>query len=190
MLKLRDLVAGGVLATFLVACSAASPSVPGAAETAVPGLEETAAAGVGAAQTAVPGLEETAASGAAAAATALPTVAPAAQGTVEAATGMSAADMTAMIGQSMTISGPVSQITDSLLFQVSDPTHGEVVVLVPTGSFSVAEGQEVEVTGTVAQFDPAALEQQLGIDLDDSVVANIQSTTILVAQTVNPSSAG
>lgn len=193
MLKLRDLVAGGLLASFLVACSAAAPTTgDSAAQTAGPIVDsaaQTAGPLVDAAQTAAPGLEATAASGAAAAATAAPTVLPAAQGTAEAATGMSADDLAAMVGQSMTVSGPVTAITDGMLFQVDDPAHGQVMVLVPSGSYSVAQGQQVEVSGTMAAFDPAALEQQLGIDLDESVVASMPSTTVLVAETVNPSSA-
>lgn len=193
MPKLRDYLTGGLLASFLVACSAASPATPGdssAAQTAGPIVDsaaQTAGPVVDAAQTAAPGLEATASSGASAAATALPTALPAAQSTAEAATGMTADEMAAMIGESVTISGPVSQITDSMLFQVTDPERGEVMVLAPAGSFSIAEGQQVEVTGTVTQFDPAALEQQLGIDLDETMLANIDSTTIVVAESVSPS---
>ncbi|HMQ29654.1 MAG TPA: hypothetical protein PKD53_02955 [Chloroflexaceae bacterium] len=180
MLRMRDLLAGGLLASFLMACSAAA--TPPADSTAA---QATAAAGVGAAQTAVPGLDTTAQAGVGAAQTA----APVAQATAEAATGMTADQLAGMVGQSATVSGPVTQITDSMLFQIDDPALGPVTVLVPSGSFSLAQGQQVEVSGTVAAFDPAALEQQLGIDIDDSVVASLDSATVVVADTVNPSSA-
>jgi hypothetical protein len=183
MLKLRDLLAGGLLAAFLVACSAAAPTSPGDGSAA-----QTAGPIVDAAQTGVPGLDATAASGASAAATAAPTALPAAQATAGAATGRTADEMTAMVGQPMTVSGPVTQIADGMLFQLDDPTHGAVTVLVPSGSFSVAQGQSVEVSGTVAQFDPASLEQQLGIQLDESLVASLGSATVIVADTVNPAS--
>lgn len=193
MLKLRDLLAGGLLASFLVACSAAAPTTgDSAAQTAGP-LADAAAQTAGpladAAATAIPGLEATAASGASAAATAAPTALAAAQGTAEAATGMGVDQLAGMIGQSATVSGPVTAITDGMLFQVDDPAYGQVMVLVPSGSYSVAQGQQVEVSGTVAAFDPASLEQQLGIDLDESLVAGLEGASVLVADTVNPSSA-
>ncbi len=183
MLKLRDILGGGLLAALLVACSAAAPTAPADGSAA-----QTAGPLVDAAQTSLPGLEATAASGANAAATAAPTLIPAAQATGEAATGMSADQMAAMVGQPMTVSGPVTQIADGMLFQLDDPAHGPVTVLVPSGSFSVAQGQSVEVSGTVAQFDPASLEQQLGIQLDETLVASLGSATVIVADTVNPES--
>ncbi len=163
MLKLRDLLAGGLLASFLVTCSAASPSVPADGASA----QATAAAGLDAAQNS----------------------APVVQATAGAATGLGADQLAGMVGERATVSGPVTAITDSMLFQLDDAALGPVTVLVPSGSFSLAQGQRVEVSGTVAAFDPVSLEQQLGIDLDESVVAGLDGTTVVVADTVNPAAA-
>ncbi len=180
-MKLRDLIAGGLLAAFLVACSAASPAAPNAS---TGDLNATAAAGLNAANTAVPGLDATAASGAAMAATSAPGL----QATAEAATGTTAGDLSAMLGQSVTVRGPVTEIVNTMLFTVTDPAIGDatgVLVMVPTGSFAVGQGQQVEVTGIMQQFDLAELERTLGVDIDDTVAANFSGRPVVIATQVN-----
>jgi hypothetical protein len=176
-MRLRDFVAGGLLAAFLVACSAASPSTPDSAA-----LSATAAAGVDAATTAVPGLESTAAAGMDAAATAAPGL----QATAESVTGVSADELAGMLGESVTLNGQVTTIMSPMLFQVSDAAYGEdVLVLAPTGSMSIGQGQQVEITGVVQTFELAALEQSMNVDIDDSLAAGLDGRTVVVAQQVN-----
>jgi hypothetical protein len=176
-MKLRDFVAGGLLAAFLVACSAASPSTPSSSE-----LSATAAAGVDAASTAVPGLESTAAAAVDTAATAAPGL----QATAEAATGMSADELAGMLGESVTLNGQVTTIMSPMLFHVSDAAYGEdVLVLAPTGSMSIGQGQQVQITGVVQTFELAALEQSMNVDIDDSLAAGLDGRTVVVAQQVS-----
>jgi hypothetical protein len=197
-MKLHDLVAGAIVAALLVACSAAPTAPSGsaglegtaaagvdAASTALPGLEATAAAGVDAANTAVPGLDATAAAAMDTAATAAPGL----QATAEAATGMSADEMASMLGQSVTLNGPVTMIMSPMLFQVDDAAYGEdVLVLAPTGSMSIGQGQQVEITGVVQTFDVAALEQSLGVDIDENMVSGLAGRSVVVADQVNTTS--
>jgi hypothetical protein len=179
-MKLHDLVAGAIVAALLVACSAAPTAPSGSA-----GLEGTAAAGVDAASTALPGLEATAAAGVDAAATAAPGL----QATAVAATGMSADEMAGMLGQSVTLNGPVTMIMSPMLFQVDDAAYGEdVLVLAPTGSMSIGQGQQVEITGVVQTFDVAALEQSLGVDIDENMVSGLAGRSVVVADQVNTTS--
>lgn len=180
-MRLRDFVAGGLLAAFLVACSAASPSTPDSAA-----ISATAAAGVDTVSTAAadPALQATAAAGMDAAATAAPGL----QATAESATGMSADELAGMLGESVTLNGEVTTIMSPMLFQVSDAAYGEdVLVLAPTGSMSIGQGQQVEITGMVQTFELAALEQSMNIDIDDSVAAGLDGRTVVVAQQVSTS---
>ncbi len=158
-MKLRDLVAGSLLAAFLVACSAASPNSPSSAD-----LSATANAGMGAAATAAPAI----------------------QATSESVAGTSADELAGMLGENVTLNGEVTTIMSPMLFQVSDTTYGEeVLVLAPTGSMSIGQGQEVQVTGVVQTFDLTALEQATNVDIDDSVAAGLDGRTVVVAQQVN-----
>lgn len=183
-MKLRDLVAGGLLAAFLVACSAASPTAP---NTGNPQIDATAAAGADAANTAVPGLSETSVAGVDAAVTAAPAV----QATAESATGMGADDLMAMVGESVTISGPVGQIISPMLFEINDADLGGdqgVLVIAPAGSMSIGQGQQVEVTGMVQEFNLSELERTLGVEIDDATAAGLDGRAIVVAQVVIPGS--
>lgn len=183
-MKLRDLVAGGLLAAFLVACSAASPNT-----TDTGALNATAAAGVDAASTAVPGLEETAASGAAVAATVVATAGPGLQATAETAAGTTVEELSAMLGERVTVNGPVTDIYSAVLFKVDDAIGdgNGVLVIAPTTSFTVGQGQEVEATGVVQQFELTQLEQTLGVDLDDAAMAEFSGRPVLIAEQVNAS---
>jgi hypothetical protein len=179
---MRDLVAGGLLAALLVACSAASPTTP-----STDNLNATAAAGLDAASTAVPGLESTAAAGVDVASTAVATAGPGLQATAESATGMTAGDLTAMLGQTVTVTGPVTNIYSAILFSVDDAIGdgNGVLVMAPTASFTVGEGQVVEASGILQQFEIAQLEQSLGIDLDDAALAEFSGRPVLIADQVS-----
>ncbi|MCC6174991.1 MAG: hypothetical protein IT305_06775 [Chloroflexi bacterium] len=108
---------------------------------------------------------------------------------------------TAYYGQSVTIIGPVEEILGPRSFTISDadPLVSEDLPVVSSHALmSGAEGQrvasdydgrEVQVTGTVHQFNLAAFEDQLGVDLQDSEWTVWAGQPAIIATSITPTSA-
>lgn len=180
-MNLRSSIGGGLLAALLVACSAANPPAPGAGlvATASPVDDQQSAGAPNLTATLAP--EDPAASALQATAT-LVSGDPAAQ--------PSAAAAEPMVGQSVSVGGPVTAILSPMLFEVDDTAHGGVLVLVPTGSFSVGQGQLVQASGVMQEFDVARLEQSLGMDIDDALGASVSGRPVVIADQIDATVAG
>jgi hypothetical protein len=106
---------------------------------------------------------------------------------------------TAYYGQTVTITGPVEEILGPRSFTLSDADAllSEELPVVSDGalmgnmqqqiSADALHGQEVEVTGTVHQFNLAAFEDQLDYDLADGSWAEWAGQPAIIATSVTPS---
>jgi len=107
---------------------------------------------------------------------------------------------TAFYGQSVTVTGPVEEILGPRSFTISDadPLMSEDLPVVSSRALmsgasgqhtaSDYDGREVQVTGTVHQFNLAAFEDQLGVDLVDSAWTDWAGQPAIVATSITPTS--
>ncbi|MFC5380987.1 hypothetical protein [Aquipuribacter nitratireducens] len=92
--------------------------------------------------------------------------------------------ITTLPGQDVSVVGEVDEVLADAVFRV-DGVDWEVVV-VEEDTARVAEGDVVEVAGTVRRLDLATLEEELGADLDDELYADVEGRLVLVADSVRP----
>ncbi len=89
------------------------------------------------------------------------------------------------LGQTVTVSAPITNIVSPNAFGL-----GNQVLVVGSGKEvpgnSLTEGNTVQVTGTFRQFDLAAFEQELGLDLQDEVFADWGDRPALLAKQIQP----
>lgn len=104
------------------------------------------------------------------------------------------------LGQTVTIRAPLGEVLGPRSFTLSDPAllgfdallvvgANESAIPTEEGVFSPdaaepAEDAEVEVTGTVRQFDQAALEQELAYEFPNPVIGEYGEQTAIVADSV------
>lgn len=91
-------------------------------------------------------------------------------------------------GQNVTVQGDVIQVYNGTMFRIDDPElfgGDDVLVLAPNGGTSVAEGQRLEISGTVQQYDQTEIEQALGIDIDDALMTELDGQPVIVAESVS-----
>lgn len=96
-------------------------------------------------------------------------------------------DVSTLVGEQVTVAGEVDDLISTTGFQL-DGISWDVVVLDATQA-SVSEDDFVKVTGTVQQFDIAQIEEDFGVDLDDELYEPFDGEFVLVAESVNPSTA-
>lgn len=108
---------------------------------------------------------------------------------------------TAYFGRSVTVTGPVEEILGPRSFTISDadPFVSENLPVVSSRELmnganeqhaaSDFDGREVQVTGTVHQFNLAAFEDQLGVDLVDNAWTDWAGQPAIVATSITPTSA-
>ncbi len=99
-------------------------------------------------------------------------------------------DPQAYVGQTVTVSGEVQQVVGANAF-IFD--YGDVIVVgarelpqmtgTPTTDFFTGE-PVVQVTGSVAIFSAAEMEQQLGYQLDDATFSQYEGRPAIIAQEV------
>ncbi|MBD0336076.1 MAG: hypothetical protein ICV62_11355 [Cyanobacteria bacterium Co-bin13] len=83
-----------------------------------------------------------------------------------------------LVGQTVVVNGEVNQVygPNAFSMQAEDTfaTNEEVLVLVTGGETpALAEGETVQLTGEVQQFDAAAIQEQYGADLDQTLVSQL-----------------
>lgn len=88
-------------------------------------------------------------------------------------------------GQTVTLSGPITNVVGPNAFLL-----GGKVLAVGSGKEapggSLTEGNVVQVTGTYRQFDLAAFERELGVDLQDDVFAGWGDRPALLVKQIQP----
>jgi len=100
----------------------------------------------------------------------------------------------AVIGDTVTVSGPVGEVYGPQAFTLGgDPRYGaEAVLVVSTRLVPAASGRSteqrllvrdlVQVTGPVRRFDVLEFERDAGVDLDDAALAPFTGTPALLAE--------
>ena len=87
-------------------------------------------------------------------------------------TGTEFTDPAGFLGETVTVSGTVSDLLTSHSFRLQD-TAGNDLLVIHDADGITATGVTVEVTGVITEYDKAAVEQYLIADLPDVVYAQI-----------------
>lgn len=93
----------------------------------------------------------------------------------------------AYLGQTVVVQGDVTDLVGTNSFTLNDASllGGDSVLVVGTeGGVIGREGDTVQVTGTVRQFDLASIEQEAGYDLEDELFTPFEGQTVIVAQSM------
>jgi hypothetical protein len=96
-------------------------------------------------------------------------------------------------GETVTVSGEVNQVLQAFAFTIGGDAFGqgeELLVIGPPPPVGedlaaeevVDEMYIVQATGTVHEFDVAAIEQEIGAELDQEVLARFEGQPVLVAE--------
>lgn len=95
-------------------------------------------------------------------------------------------DPTSFVGQTVTVSGEVSEIIDESAFEIAGEDLGGEGLLVVQADASVDLEADtvVRVTGTVRESDFQALETDLGVEFDDALFARYEDEHLIVAGSV------
>ncbi|MBD0268962.1 MAG: hypothetical protein ICV77_11795 [Cyanobacteria bacterium Co-bin8] len=83
-----------------------------------------------------------------------------------------------LVGQTVALNGEVNEVygPDAFSMQAEDTfaTDEEVLVLVTGGETpTLVEGETVQLTGEVQQFDAAAIQDEYGADLDQTLLSQL-----------------
>lgn len=92
--------------------------------------------------------------------------------------------VTTLTGQEVTVAGDVQNVLSTVAFRLAGVSWD--VLVLDAQQAAVDEGDFVQVTGTVRQFDIPAIEEEFGTDLDDALYAQFEGDLVLVAQNVQP----
>lgn len=95
-----------------------------------------------------------------------------------------ASEIDTLVGEQVTFAGEVEQVISTVSFEVAGA--GWSVVVLDAQQAAVAEGDYVQVTGTIRQFDIATIEQEFGLDLDDALYEGFDQRFVVVAENVVP----
>lgn len=97
-------------------------------------------------------------------------------------------DPEAYYGQDVTVVGDVVELVSTNAFQLDDPAllGGDTLLVVGGEDLTVADGQTVEVTGTVRQFNLTDVEGEFGFDLEDELFGDYEGSPVIVATSVMP----
>lgn len=76
-------------------------------------------------------------------------------------------DPASVVGEEVTVGAEVAEVVDPNGFRIQarDPS-GERFLVVHDGTASLAQGDMVEVTGTVMEFNMSQVENEMGLDLE------------------------
>lgn len=89
------------------------------------------------------------------------------------------------IGETVTVNGEVSEVLDPTAFTVGGEEIGENPILVVGASVpTLAEGDEVQVAGTVTEFDVVGFEEDLDLDLVDDEFEDFDGDPAIAATSV------
>ncbi len=88
------------------------------------------------------------------------------------------------VGEEVTVSGEVIDLVDRHGFRLESDTATETLLVVTPEATAVKKDTIVQVTGTVHLLDVAALEDELGVELDEEVFAPFEDEVALVALAV------
>jgi hypothetical protein len=99
-------------------------------------------------------------------------------------------------GQTVTVRSEVEQVVSQVAFWLDEDAlldgsiDDDLLVVSATQDaaldFETLEGNGAIVTGTVRQFDRAAIEQEIGYDLDDALFADLAGRPVIIATAVEP----
>lgn len=92
--------------------------------------------------------------------------------------------ITTITGEEVTVAGVVNELVSTVAFRLGGV--GWDVLVLDAEQAAVAEGDAVEVAGTVRRFEIATIEEELGSDLDDALYEDFEGQLVLVADSVSP----
>lgn len=101
-------------------------------------------------------------------------------------------DPASFVGQQVTVSAEVTEVISDSAFRLTGDDVGATPLLVMRANqqTAVEEGQVVEVTGTVREFDLQTVEDEFGVDLADEEFVNdrvyIEATNVTVIESGDP----
>ncbi|MGY1634420.1 hypothetical protein ACI784_22200 [Geodermatophilus sp. SYSU D01186] len=93
-----------------------------------------------------------------------------------------ASEVDTLVGEQVTFAGEVEEVLSTVSFEVAG--SGWSVVVLDAQQAAVAEGDFVQVTGTVREFDLATIEQEFGLDLDDALYEDFDRRFVILAENV------
>ncbi len=93
--------------------------------------------------------------------------------------------------QTVTVAGPITEVIGAegqiaLVIVERDLLGDDPALIIPESedvfmNAAWATGEEIQITGTVQQFDMAGLEEQLGRDLDDNLFTGYEDYPVIIA---------
>ena len=92
--------------------------------------------------------------------------------------------VTTLAGESVSVAGEVNQLVSTVAFRLGGV--GWNVLVVDAEQAAVDVGEAVQVDGTVRRFEQVAIEEELGVDLDDALYEPFEGQLVLVADSVSP----
>lgn len=96
------------------------------------------------------------------------------------------ADPAAVVGERIEASVVVDEVIDDNGFRaVAEDPGGQSYLVVHEEEVDVSQGAFVELTGTVAEFNMAEVEADLGVDLDDETFELFEGEYGIIADSVN-----
>ena len=93
-----------------------------------------------------------------------------------------ASEVDTLEGEPVTFAGEVQDVISTVSFQVAGA--GWSVVVLDAQQAAVAEGDYVQVSGTIREFDIAAIEEEFGLDLDDDLYEGFEQRFVVLADNV------
>ncbi|MDQ4078361.1 MAG: hypothetical protein M3220_19210, partial [Chloroflexota bacterium] len=104
--------------------------------------------------------------------------------TEEAALVEIAEDPEAFVGQRVTVRGPVSEQINPRAFRLE--ADGDEIAVLISGRLrrELEAGESLRVQGTVREFEREAIEEELGVELEDELVEELEGETVIVASSI------
>ncbi|MDP8960233.1 MAG: hypothetical protein M3N32_01180 [Actinomycetota bacterium] len=89
------------------------------------------------------------------------------------------------VGRDVDVRGRVDSVVSPRMFNLQDlEPSGDRVQVFTKGDPPIDEGQVVRVEGTVREFDLAAFEQELGVELEDRLYDAFIGTAVILARSI------
>jgi hypothetical protein len=97
------------------------------------------------------------------------------------------ADPESYLGEQVTVSGQVSEVVDANSFRIGgEDVGGEALLVTSADQANVEPDQNVQVTGTVQQFNLGEFEDEYGFDYDEGLYGDFEGEPVIVADSVEP----
>lgn len=93
-----------------------------------------------------------------------------------------ASEVDTLAGEPVTFAGEVKDVISTVSFQVAGA--GWSVVVLDAAQATVTEGDYVQVSGTIREFDILAIEEEFGLDLDDALYEGLDQRFVVLAENV------